>query len=125
VERRRNIRFRVGASAVFSWESSQGKRLRGEGSTRDLCVAGAYVYTATCPPVDAMLLVDILLPRVNRTGPALMIHSEAQVLRVEHPAGDGGRSGFAVASKIPRVGGFELVRTKDSHEDNQQDKAPL
>lgn len=125
MERRENIRFRLGASVVFSWESSQGKRLKGEGSTRDLSVEGAYLYTSTCPPVNAIILVDVLLPRLHRTAPALMIHTEARVLRIEHPLGDSGRSGFAVKSGIRQRSGFELVCTEDGREKSQHNKEPL
>ena len=122
MERRRDIRYRLGVPVVFSWESSKGKRLQGEGSTRDLSVAGAFVYTSTCPAPDANVLMDVLLPHLHQTAPAVTMQMEARVLRVEHPPEGTGRSGFAAASQKHDLNGFQLVRIRYDKEMSEHDE---
>ena len=50
MEMRREMRYRLDAQALFSWESAQHTRLQGEGVTRDISVFGAFIVTPTCPP---------------------------------------------------------------------------
>jgi len=124
MERRQDVRYRLTVPVVFSWESSKGKRLQGEGTTRDLSVAGAFVYTSTCPAPDTNVFMDVLLPPLQQTAPAVTMQMEARVLRVEHPAEGTGRSGFAVASQKRDRNGFELVRIRYDKEMSEHDEKP-
>jgi hypothetical protein len=82
MEQRNRVRYRLSAAAVFVWDGPHDGRLHGEGLTRDISVAGAFVFTRTCPPVGAILELEIFLaPRV---------------IRVEH---SDGAEGFAAVSK--------------------------
>jgi hypothetical protein len=99
VERRKHIRYRLDLPAIFSWESSQRSRLQGEGVTRDIGLEGVFIFTATCPPADATVYLDVLFPLFCGTAPSGRIKAEARVLRVEHSAGGQGLSGFAVVSQ--------------------------
>src|SRR5580698_4543127 len=60
-ELRNRVRYRLAGDAVFAWEGSQKCRLQGEGVTRDISVAGAFIYTRTCPPVGTAVELDIFL----------------------------------------------------------------
>jgi hypothetical protein len=51
---RKNLRYRLGASVVFRWEGSPGNRLRGEGLTRDVSLAGAFVFTSASAELHAI-----------------------------------------------------------------------
>ncbi|MFY9532146.1 MAG: hypothetical protein WBC04_10210 [Candidatus Acidiferrales bacterium] len=93
-ERRKSIRYRVGAPALFYWKSGRGDRFRGEGITRDISVAGAYIISATCPPTDLPVDLEIILPSGLKW--KRRIKAKTRVLRVEHGVGGRARSGFSV-----------------------------
>jgi hypothetical protein len=90
------VRYRLSADAVFAWEGPQRGRLLGEGVTRDISLAGAFIFTRTCPPVGARLDLDIFLsPAPGSAGRTVRIKTEAKVIRVEH---SGAAEGFAAVS---------------------------
>ncbi len=97
-EHRETVRYPVGARALFSWEGPERNRLRGEGLTRDVSLAGAFIFSLTCPPVGATLEVDLFLPPVHGSVPTAGLRGEARVIRVERAATREERGGFAVAS---------------------------
>jgi len=85
VELRNRVRYRLSADAIFAWGSAQHGRLLGEGVTRDISLAGAFIFTRTCPPVGATLELDIFLsPAPGSRGKTVRIKTEAKVIRVEH-----------------------------------------
>jgi hypothetical protein len=96
MELRNRVRYRLSADAVFAWEGAQARRLLGQGVTRDISVAGAFIFTRTCPPVGATLELDIFLsPAPGSGGRTVRIKTEAKVIRVEHSAAEG----FAAVSQ--------------------------
>src|SRR6266705_1613625 len=96
---RREIRYRLDAPALFSWESAQHKCLQGEGVTRDISVFGAFIVTLTCPPVDVPIQVTVVLPSLTGRRPVIRVSGAARVLRVDHSSRGQGENGFAVVSK--------------------------
>jgi hypothetical protein len=100
------LRYRLGASVLFTWEGAQQNRLQAEGITRDISVQGAFILAPTCPPVEATVQVEVFLPSLQAAAPAVRIKAESRVLRVEHIEGDHGRIGFAILSE-----GFALCPT--------------
>jgi hypothetical protein len=96
MEMRREIRYRLDAPAVFSWEGANHKRFQGEGITRDISVQGAFILTATMPPPDCAIQVDLLLPSLAGMQSMMRITGKARVVRVEHPSSDAWIHGFAV-----------------------------
>jgi hypothetical protein len=97
MELRNRVRYRLCAAAVFVWDGPHDGRLHGEGLTRDISVAGAFVFTRTCPPVGALLELEIFLAPIHGSGvKTVQIKTEAKVIRVEHGAGV---EGFAAVSK--------------------------
>ncbi len=99
MDNRKSVRYRLGASAVFSWEDSPGNRLRGEGVTRDISLVGAFIFTATCPPANTPVQLDVFLPPVQGRVPTARIRAKTQVLRIEGAEGVEELSGFAVVSQ--------------------------
>ena len=95
---RRDIRYRLDAPALFSWESAEGNRFEGQGITRDISVYGAFILTPTCPPIDAQLQLEVVLPTLAGMKPVVRVSGEARVLRVVHSSKDEGQNGFAVLS---------------------------
>jgi hypothetical protein len=98
MERRKAVRFRLAASAVFYWESSEHRSLRGEGMTRDVSSTSAYILAAVLPPIEAVIWVDIFLSQIRDTMPTARIRTKATVLRIENAEGTA-TGGFAVVGE--------------------------
>src|ERR1700730_16921969 len=62
-ERRSVVRYRTEVPVVFHWGPNGDQCWHGEGFTRDISVAGAHVFSNVCPPINALVNVEILLPR--------------------------------------------------------------
>lgn len=98
MELRKGIRYRLGATALFYWEGARHRRFQGEGITRDVSLQGAFILTATMPPLDCPVQVDLLLPSLAGIKSAMRITGKARVMRVERPSGDFWIHGFAVST---------------------------
>jgi hypothetical protein len=98
MEMRIEIRYRLDAPAVFSWEGAPHRRFQGEGITRDISVQGAFIMTASMPPPDCPVQVDLLLPSLTGTQGMMRITGKARVIRVEHPSSETWIHGFAVVT---------------------------
>jgi hypothetical protein len=96
MDMRKEIRYRLEAPAVFTWENFEHKRLQGEGITRDISLLGAFILSATCPPSLTSIRVELALPSVVGIEADIRIIGEAQVVRVEHSNGHHRENGFAV-----------------------------
>lgn len=83
VERRTGIRYRMNASVMFRWRGPNNEPYQGEGVTRDMSVAGAFILTATCPPPNALVQMEVFLP-LSDSGSKVLMKSDMTVLRVEH-----------------------------------------
>jgi hypothetical protein len=97
-DRRKVIRYRMSARVVFHWNGPRNARIRGEGTTRDVSLAGAYILTATSPPVNARVLMEIIFPALF-TEFSTTITAEMKVLRVDQDIAGDMRSGFSVFGK--------------------------
>lgn len=106
MELRAAIRYRLTATALFSWPGLGANRLEGEGVTRDVSTAGAFVLTAGCPPIGSIVKMRILLPSFRFADQSLKLVAEGRVVRVERPAQGGESNGFAIVSE-----GFEIPKT--------------
>jgi hypothetical protein len=98
MELRKEIRYRLDAPAVFSWEGDRHRRFQGEGITRDISIQGAFILTATLPPPDCAIQVDLLLPSLTGVKSMMRITGRARVIRVEHPRSNVWIRGFAVVT---------------------------
>ncbi len=96
MENRTAIRYRLGAPAIFSWESAQHKRLQGEGVTRDSSVFGGFVLAPTCPPVEITIQIEVLLHPLAGAKATTRIEGEARVLRIEPRHEKEVAGGFAI-----------------------------
>lgn len=87
---------------IFRWKGPNNVHLQGEGVTRDMSVAGLFVLTIACPPPNAVVEMEVLLP-LSDGASKMRMKSEMTVMRVEHDIADTKRSGFSVMGK-----GFSL-----------------
>jgi hypothetical protein len=92
----------MNAAVIFYWEGSDSGHYQGEGVSRDLSVAGAFVLTATCPPPNAVVQMEVFLP-LPEGAPKALMKADMTVMRVEHDLVGNKRSGFSVVGK-----GFSL-----------------
>ena len=110
VEHRKHNRYRLEVPVIFSWRDARHARHKGVGLTHVVSTHGAFVLTATPPPLKATIELKVFFPRVGAAGVPLRFHGEGKVVRVEavkHPVA---RAGFAVAGKafVLRRGGQRL-----------------
>jgi hypothetical protein len=113
MERRKAVRFRLAASAAFYWESSEHRWLHGEGMTRDVSSASAYILTAVLPPIEAVIWVDIFLSQIREAAPTARIRTKGTVLRIENAEGTA-TGGFAVVGEAFKF--WPLDRSEDNSE---------
>jgi hypothetical protein len=111
MEMRKDIRYRLDAPAVFSWEGARHRRFQGEGITRDISVQGAFILTATMPPPDCPVQVDLLLPSLTGVMTTMRISGKATVIRVEHPSTETWIHGFAVVTN--ELNQWDLMSLED------------
>ena len=97
VKRRKTVRFPLNLQVHFTWHDEKGKRLWGEGETRDISTKGAYVFGSVCPPKRCVLKMDFLLPALKKSSRSLEIETMSSVVRVEALEGKG--RGFAVVNR--------------------------
>jgi hypothetical protein len=98
MDMRREIRYRLDAPAVFSWEGMNCRRFQGEGVTRDVSVQGAFILTTTIPPPDMPIQVDLLLPSLTGMSSMMRITGRARVIRIEQRPSNAWVRGFAVVT---------------------------
>ncbi|MFY9528439.1 MAG: PilZ domain-containing protein [Candidatus Acidiferrales bacterium] len=120
MERRKAVRYRLAARAVFAWKGPEGNPRRAEGVTRDIGLGGAFILAGTCPPIESRVQLDIFLPpfRQSARGTKITADEEVLVVRVEHPVA-GGSNGFAVVGK-----GFTLQRQEGPDSSQPQQTKP-
>ena len=116
MEMRKEIRYRLDAPALFSWESVHHRRLQGEGITRDISVLGAFIQTPTCPPAQTPIQVEVILRSLTGMKD-IRIKGEALVIRVEHPYEGQGENGFAVVRG--NLNNWSLATGQDESEDTR------
>jgi hypothetical protein len=88
----------MSASVLFHWNGPDQEHFQGEGVTRDMSVAGVFVLTATCPPVNATLHTEVFLSPSDGV-PKARMKGNMRVLRVEHEIAGDKRSGFSAVGK--------------------------
>lgn len=88
----------MNTAAIFNWKGPDNQRFQGEGATRDLSVEGVFILTATSPPVNALVHVEIILPLSDGASKAQM-KADMTVLRVDHDLAGNKRSGFSAVGK--------------------------
>jgi hypothetical protein len=98
-ERRRHVRFSLRVLALFSWETPGFGTSRGEGSTRDVSGNGAFIVSPSCPPVGAIVRVEIFLPRVSGAT-TFVITATMRSRRLERAGASPNESGFSVEGRM-------------------------
>src|SRR3974390_1078012 len=95
LELRKEVRYRLEAPALFSWEYVQGRVLRGEGVTRDISLFGAFILTPIIPPNLSFIQIEMALPALAACSSDIRIVGRARVVRIEHCEGRQANCGIA------------------------------
>jgi PilZ domain len=96
-EHRHHARYRLCMPVLFRWNDTAGKRIKGDGVSRDISIRGMYVWSETQPPHDAVVGLELFLTGVRaNTEPPLRVETEARVMRVEEGRGKNNSGGFAL-----------------------------
>jgi len=88
----------MSTAVIFHWKGPDNKLFQGEGVTRDMSVDGVFVLTPTCPPANAVVHLEVLLPLSDGASKAQM-KADMTVLRVDHEISGNKRSGFSAVGK--------------------------
>jgi hypothetical protein len=97
VQPRKHIRYRLNAPVSFIWRDEREVQHEGTGETRDVALGGVFVFARTCPPLEAPVHVELLLPKLTSEARPLLVQGDGQVIRVE-PGGPNGTGGGFAAS---------------------------
>ena len=103
IELRKNYRYRLSAPVFFYWATPNGPPESGDGMTRDINTAGAYISSMELPPVGARVQMDIMLPNIMGGELGAHLTGEGLVLRVDpqnEKAPSTSESGFAVSMQF-------------------------
>lgn len=98
-EHRKHNRYRLEVPIIFSWQDARHARHKGVGLTRVISTHGAFVLTATPPPLKAKIELKIFFPRVGGAAEPMRLQGGGKVVRVEAVKHPEARAGFAVAGK--------------------------
>ncbi len=88
----------MSTAAIFNWKGPGDQRFQGEGATRDMSVEGVFVFTAACPPANALVHMEVILPLSDGASTA-QLKADMTVLRVDTDILGDKRSGFSAAGK--------------------------
>jgi len=96
--RRRHLRYPLAAEVRYQWSARNLVMGEGEGRSRDISEAGAFVVTNALPPVGASIDLAIQLPAWQVGAAALRMEMTGEVIRVDVPPGQERKWGFAISS---------------------------
>ena len=108
-EHRKHNRYRLEAPVIFSWRDARHAQHQGVGLTRVVSTHGAFVLTATPPPVKANIELKMFFPRIGN-GVPMRFQGQGKVVRVEALKHPDARAGFAVAAKAFALRGSPIWR---------------
>ena len=99
VQPRKHNRYRVGVPVIFSWHDGKEARREAVGLTRDISLGGAFVFTASPPPLEVNVHFKAFLPQTPDSIRSVWIHGQGLVIRVEPVHKGETTGGFAVVGK--------------------------
>jgi hypothetical protein len=94
VELRKAVRYRLDLPVTYRWAAELGEDRLGMGFTRDISSSALFVFSEQCPPPDAYVSCEVMLPRLQGPGFCQII-ATGRVVRIEQDV-------------QPRVYGFAL-----------------
>ncbi len=91
MQRRNAVRYRLQLPVIFHWQDS--KEHTDGGFTKDVGLDGALILSRECPPVGAVVRLELLIPCPVRNGEEVRLECIGTVTRV---ADEQGRHFFGV-----------------------------
>lgn len=95
--RRSAPRYGLELPIAFTWAEGS-KRLKANGRTRDVGLAGAYIVATQTPEVGATVRFEVTLPSLLSIDRALKLQGTGRVVRVETNHAEQRPRGFALAN---------------------------
>ncbi|MGH9737989.1 MAG: PilZ domain-containing protein [Candidatus Acidiferrales bacterium] len=95
--RRSAVRYTLRAEVIVNWTGQCGTSEECHGYTRDISPGGAYVFTASLPPLGQPVRMSIHLPMFDGEARVPCVDVKGLVLRVDNDRG--GASGFSVRNE--------------------------
>lgn len=108
MERRKAVRFGLTFPVLFKWREGRQNERQGGGFSRDVSSGGIYVECESCPPVNATICLEVLVPSPSARPLALRLKAEGEVVRLHKLAK---RGGFGASA------GFKLTRSPSPREE--------
>jgi hypothetical protein len=116
VERRITARYQLSLPVLFQWTDSEGASHKEGGFTRNVGTRGVYVTSPECPPVNATIELQVLLPVTWRQSPdCARLVATVKVLRVQKMYG---QVGFACTGDLDQIRSTGNDGFEDSVEDS-------
>lgn len=84
---------------IFSWQDADEVRREAVGLTRDISATGAFVATASPPPVGVSVRIKAFLPPVRGATRDVRIYGQGLVVGIEPCRGGKTKGGFEVEGK--------------------------
>lgn len=96
VELRKFGRYRLDLPVTYMWRDAQGECDRAAGFTHDVSVGGMFVVTDQCPPPEAQVWCEVILPRSYDRDSIRRLRAAGPVLRRSASGADENPSGFVI-----------------------------
>lgn len=100
-ENRLHSRYALRLPVLFSWRDEIEHR--SAGFTRDIGLGGAFVFAQLCPPVGAMVHVELVVPLSKDDGREIRLRCDGRVIRLESDSRFA--QGFALAGDFAELAG--------------------
>jgi PilZ domain len=103
-QRRKNIRFPLKASVVYSWVDATGSKRQGQGQTVNISERGAFIASPLLPPEGTTIELRFFLRAISTDHPkAIEFLMKATVIRVESEDVGSVGNGFAVEAQVAEM----------------------
>ncbi len=86
-------------------------------------MAGVYVFSATSPPVNSTVQMEVVLPALD-SAPVPRIKAEMKVLRVEHDIAGKNQSGFSAVGNGFSLRAISKKLTHSIKDSKKENKGP-
>lgn len=106
MERRRAVRYKLCLPLLFKWTDESGTLMQEAAFTRDISIGGLFVTCIECPPIGAILSLEIMLPPNSEVrSHGLRLDATVQVVRIASPLEEKGFAGMGdLATQKPNAG---------------------
>jgi hypothetical protein len=81
IERRTRTRFQLVFPVIFHWRD--GTARSAVGYCRNIGLGGIFVLASTCPPINAEMEIDVVVPAFARGSSEILFRHTGRVIRIQ------------------------------------------